>query len=659
MNIFLKDRIGFGKVIFLVLFAAVQLTAQTSKLDSLQDQFKKALADSEKVKLALQLFEIARYSDAARAEQSALQALEISEKKELPYLHPKALYALAVFRSENGNFPVSDSLLTKAELEYNALRDMKGQAKCRMAFGNNRYDQGEFSAALNEYLKTAHLYEKEGDKKGLSGAYIWIGNVYNNGLLKHKEALEYYLRAMEIQVSLNDEAYLSFTYNNIGNAYYHLKEYEKAIDFFNRSILIKNKLGNRKGLASSYNNIANVFFDRGQYERSLDYYERSLEIRKEFDDPNGIATSFINIGNVYIKMKRPERAITYHLQALEKSRTVGYKEGVKEALTSLAADHELKGDFKNSLDYFKKASAAQDSLLNQQYLEQIATSQVKYDTERKENENKLLQKDNQIKETQLAKNRLLQIFLLIGIVLLVVVFILLFNRNKLRQKQALDAEIIRQQDLRSKAVIEAEEKERVRIARELHDGVGQQLSAAKLNVAGLQSILKNTGAEEGMLLKNALDLLDESVKEVRTVSHSMMPNALIKSGLVSAIREFIHKISSAGDLKVNLEIVGLTSRLDNTVETVLFRVLQEVVNNIIKHAKASEVSIQLVRHDNELSLLVEDNGKGFDVESKLKDGGGIGLKNIQSRIAFLNGQVFFDSYPGKGTTVNIEVPLQG
>ncbi|MGZ3884585.1 MAG: sensor histidine kinase, partial [Bacteroidia bacterium] len=117
-------------------------------------------------------------------------------------------------------------------------------------------------------------------------------------------------------------------------------------------------------------------------------------------------------------------------------------------------------------------------------------------------------------------------------------------------------------------------------------------------------------------------------------------------------------ISDIGSLKINLEIVGLNERLDQVKEGVMFRVLQEIISNIVKHAKASEVTIQLIRHENELSLLVEDNGIGFNVKDKLNDeGGGIGLKNIQSRVQFLNGQIFYDSYEGKGTTVSIEVPL--
>ncbi len=220
----------------------------------------------------------------------------------------------------------------------------------------------------------------------------------------------------------------------------------------------------------------------------------------------------------------------------------------------------------------------------------------------------------------------------------------------------MDKELANQRDIRSKAVIEAEEKERRRIAQDLHDGVGQILSAAKLNLSGLEDKLKLENPEQSLLLSNALELVNDSVKEVRSVSHNMMPNTLIKLGLASAVREFITKIASVPNLRIDLQIVGMEERLENTVETVLYRVIQEVVANIIKHAKANEISMQLIRHDNELTIMIEDNGVGFD-KNNITKFEGIGLKNIISRIEFLNGNVDFDSTPGQGTTVVIEIPI--
>jgi signal transduction histidine kinase len=309
-------------------------------------------------------------------------------------------------------------------------------------------------------------------------------------------------------------------------------------------------------------------------------------------------------------------------------------------------------------EYFTRYVAMKDTFFSKETAKQFSEMQVKYETEKKESENKLLQKENELKSAEISKGRITQLFLVSAIVLGALIAYLLFVRTRLKQKQVLDKELLKQQELRSKAVIEAEEKERVRIAKELHDGIGQQLSAAKLNISGLQASIKTTNEQEAVMLQNALDLLDESVKEVRSVSHSMIPNALIKSGLVSAVREFINKISSSGNLKINLEIVGLNERLETTVENILFRVLQELVNNIIRHSRATEVGIQFIKHENELTILIEDNGVGFDVNAQLSESnGGIGLKNIISRVAYLNGEVNFDSFPAKGTTVTIELPL--
>jgi signal transduction histidine kinase len=156
-------------------------------------------------------------------------------------------------------------------------------------------------------------------------------------------------------------------------------------------------------------------------------------------------------------------------------------------------------------------------------------------------------------------------------------------------------------------------------------------------------------------LKNAFDLLVESAKEVRSISHSMIPNALIKSGLVAAVRDFVNRMGTE-KLKINLVVLGLNERLPENIETVIYRVLQELINNIIKHAQANEVTIQLIRESNEFMLMVEDNGKGFDLEKTMQQQG-IGLKNITSRVEYLNGQVNYDTAVGKGTTVIIEIPL--
>ncbi|WP_421770400.1 sensor histidine kinase [Emticicia sp.] len=230
---------------------------------------------------------------------------------------------------------------------------------------------------------------------------------------------------------------------------------------------------------------------------------------------------------------------------------------------------------------------------------------------------------------------------------------LLAYRVKLMQnmseKLLIEKNLIQQQ--RTQAVLEAEERERIRIARDLHDGVGQTLAAARMTLGNYVSQRKIESTE----MQNSLDLLEDSIKEIREISHNMMPSSLTKFGLTSALKQFTNKINALGKLDIQLQIVGFKERSNEKIELMLYRIIQEIISNIIRHAEAKRVSIELVRHDNELILIIEDDGRGFDTTNK--ENHGIGLKNIATRVEYLNGNVNFDSSIGKGTSVVIEIPL--
>jgi signal transduction histidine kinase len=207
----------------------------------------------------------------------------------------------------------------------------------------------------------------------------------------------------------------------------------------------------------------------------------------------------------------------------------------------------------------------------------------------------------------------------------------------------------------TKAVLEAEEGERQRIAKDLHDGVGQMMSAAKMNLSAFESEINFANTDQQLSFEKIIQLVDESCKEVRSVSHNMMPNALLKNSLAAAVREFIDKLDQK-TLQVHLYTEGLDERLDSNTETVLYRIIQECVNNVIKHSGASTLDISVVKDKDGVSATIEDNGKGFDIADKSKFDG-IGLKNIVTRAEYLKGTVDFDSTPGKGTLVAIHVPV--
>lgn len=239
------------------------------------------------------------------------------------------------------------------------------------------------------------------------------------------------------------------------------------------------------------------------------------------------------------------------------------------------------------------------------------------------------------------------------IIEIVVLMVLLAYRLKTMQDTAerlfLEKTLAQQQ--RTEAILEAEDRERLRIARDLHDGIGQMLAAARMALGNFLAKKKL----ENQHIQNSLDLLEESIKEIREISHNMMPGALTKLGLSTALKQFVNKINALGVLQIELQIIGVKERLSEKIETMLYRVVQEILSNIIRHAEATKVSIELVKHENELVLVVEDNGKGFD--GKAPENNGIGIKNIATRVEYLNGSVNFDSAIGRGTSVIVEIPL--
>jgi signal transduction histidine kinase len=178
------------------------------------------------------------------------------------------------------------------------------------------------------------------------------------------------------------------------------------------------------------------------------------------------------------------------------------------------------------------------------------------------------------------------------------------------------------------------------------------MSAARMNLSVLRDELDDPG--EIATFEKAMHLVDESCKEVRQVSHNIMPNTLMKRGLVYAVNEFINSIDKKA-MDINVYTDNMDVRLPVNVEIMLYRAIQECVNNVIKHAQAKRVNISIIKDEDEISITIEDNGKGFDVKAGAGDKG-IGLKNIETRIQYLKGTVSWESSPGNGTVVIIYVP---
>ena len=206
------------------------------------------------------------------------------------------------------------------------------------------------------------------------------------------------------------------------------------------------------------------------------------------------------------------------------------------------------------------------------------------------------------------------------------------------------------------AVLKGQDTERTRLARDLHDGLGGMLSGIKLSFTKLKETMPSR-IDDQLLFDRGLDMLDGSISEMRRKAHNLMPETLLKFGLDTALRDYCDKITDTNSILVSYQSIGMEKlKTDETVLITIYRILQELINNIVKHASADNIYVQLAYHNNQLTISVEDDGKGFDIQT-LKNSPGIGWSNIQNRVEYLKGTIDIQSERDKGTIVNIDLQI--
>lgn len=505
---------------------------------------------------------------------------------------------------------------------------------------------GDYVLALDCYHKAMIVTEMTGDKQLAGMVHTAIGQLYS----KRKEPVQAeaeYMLALGIFAAEKDTYNLATIYNYLGNLYEDAKqEPDRALQYYYKSVSLSRPVGDSVGVAYSLDFIAGVYSKQGKYEEALRLLNDELRIRRWSNDRFGEAINVNNIGEVY-KMKGDIRqAETYFLEALEMAKKLDYKDFMVHIYTQLSEISRDRDDFANAYGYMELKSAVKDSLISEKKNYQIAEIREKYESDKKEQQILTLNKEKELGHQREVNLRNYFITAVLVLILGGVIGWLYYNQQ---QQRKLLAERIIQEQLRTRAIIEAEEKERVRIARELHDGVGQLLAAARMNLAAGQG-------EEKLRKETASRLVDDAIREVRSVSHSMMPDVLVKHGLAKALKDLVEKINQAGKPEIQLHLNGWEERWEPAQESVLYRVSQELLTNILKHSDATKVNIDLNKFDDEINLIVEDNGKGFD-PGNLPEGSGIGLKNMQSRITFLGGHMIIDAVPGRGVTTIIAIPV--
>ncbi len=371
-----------------------------------------------------------------------------------------------------------------------------------------------------------------------------------------------------------------------------------------------------------------------------------------------IKNSYISMARNYVldkDFKKAQYALdqidTNHRNNLEKEnyRFVYYYQALIDSV-----DQDYFDAFNNLRLHTYESEVVEDAR-NKKLFDEL---EAKYQNVKKEQENQVLQAN--IKKEQQEKQYLLlgtaAVFLFGGLIAM------LLYQNKAKKQKLAEQEkqleqqkvenLLKEQELISiDAMIAGQEKERHRVANELHDDLGSLMATVRLHFDNIK------GDKEDPALHNAQKLLEEAYDKIRGIAHSKNSGVMANQGLLPAVQKMAYTVSGTNALEVTVEEYGMEERMENSLELAIFRMIQELVANIIKHAKATRASIQFTQHEDNLNIIVEDNGIGFEGNSVGAFKSGMGLSSIEKRVEFLEGSFTVDSVPGKGTSILIDIPV--
>ena len=650
-------RFGVGIAFLFACFSIGISSAQPNRIiDSLRSSLTGIQNDTTRIKTLNELggyfINVGRYDSAKHylliAKKSAdkinfeselalsLTRLGILSENLSAYMEALAYYghALKIRKKLRNNLSVAN-ILANTGIVYSAL--------------------GDYEKATSLYIQACEIYNRLGNKFGVANTELSIGNICyfqkNYG-----KALEYYLLSLKTHEELNDKFQVALIQYNIALIHIEREQYDQALTYCFKSLKLAREIDDKEGVASTLNGIGLSYKKKGDFKRALLYYVQGVEQYEQLQNKMRVAEGYQLIGVLYDSMKDHKKALQYFNRQLSIAEGLSGKRSLRSAYKSLSDHFGQSKDFPNAYKYQKLFEEVNDSLLSEETVRLIAESEGKYQNEKKKKEIDLLQKDSKIKLLVINENRIQIIGLAVAILFLLVFAWLLLQRNKLRSRQKLDAEILRQQDLGLAAVLEAQETERQRIAKDLHDGVGQQLVGLKLSVQDAMAGQKNAMEIPVEKSTRINKILDEVAQEVRSISHQMMPGALVESGLIPALEDMLNKSFSKSVVSYHFEHSNISERFDKSIETNLYRISQELTQNIYKHSGATEVNIQLFKSQNRLILMMEDNGIGMKSEGN--DQKGMGLLNITARVKSMKGELSIEPGPFAGTVITIRIPVE-
>lgn len=589
----------------------------------------------------------------------------------------------------------------------NQARDLAEQIKYYEGLGTSykilglaRKYQGLYEESEESFRKSIDIFEA-------NNLPIEKAKVYHNlAGLKEEEgyftkAIDYELNAIAIFDRLEEEFLSAKAKINLANIYDSNQEYDKAIEINLQSLETLRRLDEKQEIADCMYGLANRYFNQERYDLALNYYDQSLQLFIELDDEYGQALSYNSKGVIYTNKDSFQQASSLLLKSKDLFQKLNYHLGIFDAQMALGILRKKQGAFQDALALFKEAEqnlgdrgglreqhrlhyqlsgvydslgntdmalvhlkkfqALNESLFNEEKAKVIAAIENQYKNE------KLQRKNAEVAlQAEKAGNQRNIALLASGLLLFLLVSGTYLHRKQQRQNRVINEQQrqIHQQEIKDlmkdhelqfvNAKLEGQEQERNRLSKELHDRLGSDLVYLIWQYGAVLETIENQKLNKEQF-QQANEKLNEVYQDIRDISQRLKSDTLEEAGLIPALRNLCSSISLDGKIKANTLSHGLNGRLPQNMELHIYRIIQELISNTLKHAKATKIDVQVNRLDDELSIIVEDNGRGFNPEKNETEG--IGLKNIRSRVKEMNGKMEIDASERAGTTVMIEIPV--
>jgi two-component system NarL family sensor kinase len=566
--------------------------------------------------------------------------------------------------------------------------NQKGLSRAMKRKGMTMKYHGEYDSALYYYREALPIEITFEDPEGLASVFNNIAIVYKR-LGAIDSALSYHTSALELRLQLDSIENIADSYVSIGAIFRGKRDYADADSILHLALSYSEQVDYVKGMANANLNLGNLYavidstelatmhwgkayeqygalpmfqgsqvsvasnlgsflIDNGEALKGIQYLYDAFVFRSEKRDMPRLASVALNIGNGYFQLAQYDSSQKYLEISTYIADSLGHQALLLLNYELLAQLYDSTGKTNLALHFFQRYHFLSDSLNSLEKEEQYQRIKEQFG-----NNALTAITQNQAKEIaqQASKERQLVAALLglLVVALLVVLFLRQRHRSKLQLSQK-ETEIAQHNSL-----IEGQEMERERIGQDLHDSLGAVLSATKHQLAAVDSKLNKIESHYQEFSK-ASKMLDEAVDEVRRISHNMINKILVEFGLTEALHDLAETMQGAKNLEIKVQDIGFeeNERLDPKVELMLYRIAQEALQNTLKHAEASEVMIRLHRKKEHLQILIKDDGNGFDVQA---GGEGVGLRNIKTRVEFLQGQLVLESTPNSGCSIKITVPL--